>query len=77
MGLVTERKGLTDLGTVKFQANELSRVIVIKKETAYVAAQKALDVIIQTLPSNELTVATVCYVMNEMKELLFSMELTS
>lgn len=59
-----------------FRANE-HRTLKLNRDTALEAAEKAMKAITDTLPEKALSVVTVRYVMDEMKEILYSMNLKS
>lgn len=74
---ITEGFDFFGEGYVLFQANERSEEVKLEKDTALIAAEKAMNAIVNTIPSEALTVAVVTYVMKQMKEILYNMSLKS
>lgn len=75
--MITETANAFGGAKILFQANEKEKIITLEKECAIDAARKALSAIVEEIPADALTVATVSYVMSEMKELLYNMVLES
>lgn len=63
-------------GHIAFKANK-NRVIFMDHDIAVEAAEKAMKAITDTLPEESLSVVTVRYVMDEMKEILYGLNLKS